>query len=110
MACERKFKVCVPDTPQSEKDASETVVTRLEQHLWAVYEEHCVAAQIKNMLKRVRVDVQEHADDKPLVAKITRTRKRSRSRRNRWRTRRSLRHSPSSPCRGGLAAGGGMKA
>ena len=32
-------------------------------------------AQIKNMLKSVRVDVQEHADDKPLVAKIIRKRK-----------------------------------
>ena len=60
--------MCVPDTPQSEKDASETVVTRLEQHLWAVYEEHCLEeAQIKNLLKSVRLDVQERADDKPLA-------------------------------------------
>ena len=52
------------------------MMTRLKQHLWSVYEEHCLEeAQIKNMLKNVRVDVQEHADDKPLVAKITRKRK-----------------------------------
>ena len=76
LVCERKFKVWVPDTPQNERDASETVMTRLKQHLWAIYEEHCFKeAQIKHMLKNVRVDVQEHADDKPLVAKIVRKRK-----------------------------------
>ena len=78
LVCEKKFKVWVPDTPQNEMDASDTVMTRLKQHLWSVYEspEHGLeASQIKNMLKSVQVDIQEHADDKPLAAKIIRKRK-----------------------------------
>ena len=73
LVCERKFKVWVPDTPQNERDASETVMTRLKQHLWSVYEEHSLSeGEINNMLKDVQVDVQEHEDDKPPEAKIIR--------------------------------------
>ena len=76
MVCEKKFKVWVPDTPQNEKDASETVMDRLKQHVWSVQEEHGLSeGQIKNMLKSVQVDVQEHEDDKPPEAKIIRQRK-----------------------------------
>ena len=76
LVCERKFKVWVPDTPQNERDASETVMTRLKQHLWSVHEEHGLSeGRIKNMRKSVQAGVQEHAGDKLLVAKITRKRK-----------------------------------
>ena len=52
LVCERKFKVYVPDTPQNEKDASATVMTRLKQHLWSVHEEHGLSeGRIKNMRK-----------------------------------------------------------
>ena len=74
---EKTFSERVPDTTQNEKDASATVMTRLKQHLWSVHEEHGLSGgrRIKNMRKSVYVDVQEHADDKLLVAKIIRTRK-----------------------------------
>ena len=75
LVCEKKFSEWVPDTPQNEKDASATVMTRLKQHLWSVHEEHGLSeGQIKNMRKSVQADVQEHAGDKLLVAKITRNR------------------------------------
>ena len=76
LVCERKFKVWVPDTPQNERDASETVMTRLKQHLWSVHEEHGLSeGQIKNIRKNAQADVQEHAGEKLLVAKIIRKRK-----------------------------------
>ena len=64
----------VPDTEQNEKDASSSVMARLRQHLWSVYEDHELSeGKFENMLKSVQVDVQE--DVKPPAAKIIRKRR-----------------------------------
>ena len=76
LVCEKKFKVWVPDTPQNEKDASETVMDRLKQHVWSVQEEHGLSeGQIKNMLNSVHVDVREHEEDDKPMPTIIRKRK-----------------------------------
>ena len=71
LVCGKKFSEWVSDTPQNEKDASATVMTRLKQHLWSVHEEHGLSeGRIKNMRKNVQAGVQDR-----LVAKNTRKRK-----------------------------------
>ena len=76
LVCEKKFKVWVPDTSQNEKDASETVMDRLKQHVWSVQEEHGLSeGQIKNMLNSVHVDVREHEEDDKPMPTIIRKRK-----------------------------------
>ena len=70
LLCGKKFSEWVSDTPQNEKDASATVMTRLKQCLWSVHEEHGLSeGRINNMRKSVQAGVQER-----LVAKITRKR------------------------------------
>ena len=78
LVCQKNFKTWVDDTEQKEKDASASVMSRLQQHLYAnaVYKDHeLTEAKCENMLKSVQVDVQAYEDEKLPEAKIIRKRR-----------------------------------